>query len=109
MKKSNIFVYVELSKLIDNLTANEYLSKQNLRSQASYFQLIPSKYFSDDLFGEWESICEVVKNKGPQYDENGKIITNAVINTIDQMSQQECAAISDRIISLYEKIKREME
>jgi len=109
MKKSNIFVYIELSKLVESLTTNVLLSKQHLKAQAGYFQLIPSRYFSDNLYPEWESICNIVKHKGPKKDESGRIIQNAVANTIDQMSPQECVAVANRILLLFEKVKAEVE
>ena len=107
MKKSNIFVYIELSKFTNSLTTNLALCKQYLKSQASYFQVIPSKYFSIDLSEEWESICELVIRKGPRFDEDGQIIRSAAVNTIDQMSEQECLAVSHRIFKLHEKVKQE--
>lgn len=107
MKKSNIFVYIELSKFAENLTTNMLLCKQHLKAQASYFMLIPSKYFSVDLNSEWESICKVVGIKGPGLNEGGKVTVNAVINTIDQMSSQECLAVANRIFLLFEKVKLE--
>ncbi|WP_221391312.1 hypothetical protein [Dyadobacter sp. NIV53] len=107
MKKSNIFVYIELSKFVESLTTNMLLCKQHLKSQASYFLLIPSKYFSVNLNTEWESICHVVTKNGPGLNENGKVICNAVINTIDQMSAQECLAVANRIFLLHEQVKKE--
>ncbi|QRR00551.1 hypothetical protein [Dyadobacter sandarakinus] len=107
MRKSNIFVLIELSKLTESLTTNLLQCKENLKAQASYFQLIPSKYFSGELNREWESIYSIVSHKGPRFNERGQIIRNAIANTIDQMSSQECLMVSNRIFSLYEKVKKE--
>ena len=107
MKKSNIFVYIELSKFAENLTTNMLACKQHLKSQSSYFTLIPSKYFSVNLNSEWESICNAVSKSGPVLNEEGRIVSSAVINTIDQMSSQECLALSNRIFMLHEKVKKE--
>ena len=107
MRKSNIFVYIELSKFTESLSTNLTLCKQNLKAQASYFQVIPSKYFSVGLNSEWESICQAVKEKGPRLNEKGQIIRNAAVNTIDQMSSQECLAVANRIFRLHEKVKEE--
>lgn len=109
MDKSNIFVHIELSKFVAGLTANMPVSKQSLKSQAGYFNIIPPKYFSDGLSAEWEFITEEIKKKGPRFDENGRVVANAVTNTIDQMSAQECGAIATRIIKLNEKVKLEFE
>ena len=109
VNKSNIFVYIELSKLVSNLTANVLLSKEILKSQAGYFNIITGKYFSDALCPEWESIASELKQKGQEKDQEGKIKTNAFINTIDQMSQQDCIDMVFRITALYEKVKLELE
>ena len=107
MKKSNIFVYIELSKFAASLSTNMLLCKQHLQSQASYFQLIPSRYFSVDLNAEWESICSAVSKNVPGLNEDGKIVRNAIMNTIDQMSALECLAVANRIFMLHEKVKKE--
>ncbi|WP_090338463.1 hypothetical protein [Dyadobacter koreensis] len=109
MNKSNIFVHIELSKLVANLTTNILLSKEYLKSQAGYFNIIPPKYFSDALSPEWQSIIEVIKHKGPKLDESGRIVSNAVLNTIEQMSSEECIALAMRIISLRDKVMQEFE
>ena len=109
MNKSNIFVHIELSKLVAGLRSETILLKQSLKSQAGYFNIIPLKYFSDVLCPEWENIIEEIKHKGPKLGFDGKILVNAVTNTIDQMSVQECAALALRIMNLNEKVKLEFE
>ena len=108
MNKTNIFVYVELSKLVSNLTLNALLSKELLKQQAACFNIIAGHFFSDDLNPEWEHIVSELKQYGPAFDEEGKITANALMNTIDQMSQQNCIDMIFRISSLYEKVKLEL-
>lgn len=107
VNKSNIFVHIELSKLVANLTTNVLLSKEYLKSQAGYFNIIPPKYFSDALSPEWQNIIDSIKHKGPKLDDDGRVVVNAVLNTIEQMSSEECIAIAMRIISLRDKVKME--
>ena len=109
MNKSNIFVYIELSKLVSGLNANVLLAKNSLKLQASYFNIIPSKYFSEDLSPEWERILQQIKQHGPLLDEDGNVVMSAIANTIAQMSQQECVTIAMSIINLYEKVKLELD
>ena len=109
MKTSNIFVYLELSKLAEGLTTNVTQSKAYLKSQASYFNIIPAKYFSDDLSSEWESIVTLTKKMGPKKDEDGRIVNNAFANTISQMSPQECVSIAARVLQLNEKVKMQFQ
>lgn len=109
VNKSNIFVYTELSKLVGSLNSNILLSKQYLRSQAAYFNIIVPKYFSDSLSPEWESITIQIKKMGPKFDKDGKLTANAIINTIDQMTSEECISLAMRVISLYDKVRIEFE
>ena len=109
VNKSNIFVHIELSKLVASLTTNILLSKEFLKSQAGYFNIIPPKYFSDALSPEWQNITDAIKQKGPKVDADGRIVVNAVLNTIEQMSSEECIEIAMRIIDLRDKVKLEFE
>jgi hypothetical protein len=109
MEKSNIFVRIELSKFVGYLSKDVSLSKQQLKSQAGYFNIVLPKYFSDALSPEWENIISQVKDKGPKLDEAGRVVSHAIANTIDHMSTQECLEIVLRIMALYEKVKLEFE
>ncbi|MCF0055117.1 hypothetical protein [Dyadobacter sp. CY356] len=109
MHQSNIFVYTELSKLSAGLSTVGEQVKQNLKSQAGYFNIITPKYFSDSLIGEWEDITGQIKKYGPSIGSDGLIRANAIINTIDKMSSQECIALTNQVLSLYEKVKLEFE
>ncbi|SEJ69148.1 hypothetical protein SAMN04487995_5956 [Dyadobacter koreensis] len=109
MKKSNIFVHIELSKFARELSADSSAMKDSLKAQAGYFNIITSKYFSDMLSTEWEDIAREVKIKGPKTDEQGRVIANAVIHTIDQMSQQQCRRLVERITSLQKKVQKEFD
>lgn len=109
MSQSNIFVYTELAKLTAGLSTLSGSLKQQLKSQAGYFNIITPKYFSQNLVSEWENITQQIRKYGPSIDSEGKIQTNAILNTIDKMSQQECIVLSNRVSSLYEKVKLEFE
>ena len=109
MKKSNIFAYIELSKLVEELkvSASSGQLKQKLKSQSAYFNIIESRYFSDSLVTEWEGILSVIKQKGVKVNEDGQIVSNAVSNTIDHLSDKECEALVDKVYTLYDEVKRE--
>ncbi|WP_138483095.1 hypothetical protein [Dyadobacter bucti] len=108
MKKSNIFAYIELTKLVEELktSASEKL-KQKLRSQSAYFNIIEPRYFSEDLINEWENILTILKQKGAKVNEDGKVISNAISNTIDNLTDKECQAVVERVYTLYDKVKVE--
>jgi len=109
MKKSNIFVHIELSKFARELINQSPAFKDSLKAQAGYFNIITPKYFSDALSAEWENITREVKMKGAKTDEQGRVIASDVVNTIDQMSHQQCNSLVDRIANIQQKVKKEFE
>ena len=109
MKKSNIFAYVELSKLVEELKhagSSEKL-KEKLKAQSAYFNIIEPRYFSENLVSEWEGILYLTKQKGARTDEEGKVITNAIYNTIESFNNTECQKLVDKLYSLYDKVQSE--
>jgi hypothetical protein len=111
MKKSNIFAYIELTKLVDELKSSPDASKlkQKLKSQSAYFNIIEPRYFSEGIVGEWESILSVIKQKGAKVNEEGKVVSNAVSNTIDHLSDRECQVLVDKIEVVYAQVKQEFQ
>lgn len=107
MKKSNIFAYVEVSKLVETLQSSASPIKETLKSQAAYFNIIDPKYFSDRLVTDWTAILDSVKQHGPVIDAEGKVIMNAISNTIEKMSENECTRLKNEVLSLHEKLKKE--
>lgn len=107
MKKSNIFAFVEVSKLVETLKASASPVKETLKSQAAYFNIIDPKYFSDALVGDWAVILDMVKQHGPLLDAEGKVISNAVANTIEKMNETDCDKLKTLVFSLHDKLKKE--
>ncbi|GLU52693.1 hypothetical protein [Dyadobacter frigoris] len=105
--QSNIFVYIELDKLVENLTLNPLRSKQYLKSQAGRFGLIPIRYFSAKLSGEWLNITKTLNISEPNRHNKIKNTRNAAVDSIDQMSPQECQELTLKICDLFEKVKLE--
>jgi hypothetical protein len=111
MKKSNIFAYIELSKLAEGLRISDKAPKpkERLKSQAAYFNIIEPKYFSDDLIGDWENILGHTKKLGAKLNEEGRVVSNAVTHSIESMSETECKILVEQVNALYEKMKKEFE
>ncbi len=111
MKKSNIFAYIELSKLAEGLRSSDSTehAKDQLKSQAAYFNIIEPKYFSDDLMVEWENILGSTKKLGAKVNEEGRVVSNAVTNTIENMTNEECEVLVERVNAIYDKLKKEFE
>jgi hypothetical protein len=111
VKKSNVFAFIELSKLVETLQNDSRHAslKEKLKSQSSYFNIIDAKYFSDALIEEWTDLQKVATRLGIMRDENGFVIMNAVRHTIENMTEEECALLVKRIYTLADKVKKEFE
>lgn len=109
MKKSNIFAFIELTKLVEELKVDQSKLRQKLKSQSAYFNIIEPRYFSEGLVGEWESILAVVKQKGAKVNEEGRIVSNAVSNTIDHLTDHECVSLVERVHSIYDSVRKEFQ
>lgn len=109
MKKSNIFAFIELTKLVEELKVDQSKLRQKLKSQSAYFNIIEPRYFSEGLVGEWESILRVIKQKGAKVNEEGRVVSNAVSNTIDHLSDKECLSLVERVNSIYDSVRKEFQ
>jgi hypothetical protein len=111
MKKSNIFAYIELTKLVEELkvAGESGRLKQKLKSQSAYFNIIEPRYFSEGLVNEWETVLSVIKQKGAKLSDEGKVVSNAVSNTIDHLSDKECELLVDKVYSIYDQVKKEFQ
>ncbi len=109
MKKSNIFAFIELTKLVEELKVDQSKLRQKLKSQSAYFNIIEPRYFSEGLIGEWESILTVIKQKGAKVNEEGRIVSNAVSNTIDHLTDKECQLLVERVHSIYDSVRKEFQ
>lgn len=107
MQRSNLFAHIELSKFVSGLIPQIDECRASLIAQHSYFTIIPSRMFSDNLAPEWEDICKVVARSGPSRDDEGRIIANAIRNTLRQMDREECLAIVERLIRLQGQVAAE--
>ena len=109
MKQSNIFTYVELSKMIASLThlSNSLKIKEQLKAQGAYFNIIQPKLFSAQLSQEWEEMVGLIKKRGSQINDEGQVVLNAVNNTINNMTEEECTKFVGRLYELHSKVERE--
>jgi len=109
MKQSNIFTYVELSKMIESLSSSGSSVKlrQQLKAQAAYFNILDPKYFSEHLAQEWTDITEFIKKRGSHLNNEGRVVVNAIANTIDCLTDEECNLFVGRLYSLHDKLKNE--
>jgi ABC-type hemin transport system substrate-binding protein len=87
--------------------SNEAKIKDQLKAQSAYFNIIDPKYFSDQLSAEWTDMVRFIKKQGTALNEEGKTVLNAVNNTINEMSDEECKKFILRIYDFYDKLKVE--
>jgi hypothetical protein len=104
MQRSNIFAYIELTNFVDGLAVDPKERPASLLALHAYFNLIPSNMLSDELASEWDDICRIVSRLGPSLDASGRVIANAVKNTIRQMTSDECLSIIERVIELQQRV-----
>ncbi|WP_207507478.1 hypothetical protein [Telluribacter humicola] len=106
MKKSNIFAYVELSKLVGNLEGTPL--KERLKSQAAYFNIIESRLFSDELAKDWEAIVSSVKPAAVPTVAGDRVSLSQVAGTIEQMNEKDCQLLATRLKALHQKLEAEI-
>ncbi|MCF0055134.1 hypothetical protein [Dyadobacter sp. CY356] len=109
MKQSNIFVYIELSKMVGALSCDgdDQNLKKTLLKQSAYFRIIEPKLFPQPLQIKWEKIIKLASYKGVKQDADGRIVLSAFANTIGQWSAAECKMFVDSIVSLLSEVKKE--
>jgi len=111
MNQSNIFAYVELGKLVSVLESESQPVNlaQKLISQSAYFNIIDPKYFSDVLRDQWIRIQQNTSIKGPVVDTDGYVISNATVNTLNNLTISEIQALAEQIKKLYKSLRLEFE
>lgn len=109
MKKSNIFAFIELSKLVQEIQpyTDPVQLKSKLKSQAAYFNIIDPKYFSEDLYQEWKDIQWMASRHGRKMTDSGELLLNSNQHTFDLFSEPECVDFKKRICFLFEKVQKE--
>lgn len=109
MQRSHLFAHVELAKLASSLTDDIAECRSRLISSQTYFTLITEKMLSKSLTSEWRNICSDVSRSGPLRDSEGRVVVNAVKNTIRNMHTRECVSITKRIQEFQRKLAAELE
>ncbi|SEJ83601.1 hypothetical protein SAMN05216327_12313 [Dyadobacter sp. SG02] len=107
MKSSNIFVYLELTKFTQNLSLEISSIKSELIAQHAYFRIIPANLFSEYLSADWNSLCENVNKLGPVVDSGGRVVTNNIKHTIQNMTDTECFEIAQSLQALQQNVADE--
>ncbi len=109
MKKSNIFAYIELKKLVDNLHHPSRALKENFVLQASYFHILDPKFFSEELSPEW-NLLRTRLGYSPEKALQGQLVLKqSMRESIQSLSDAECRDIAARLSSLYARLGHEFD
>lgn len=107
MKKSNIFAYAELEKLVGNLAQTNMPLKDQIVAQSAYLHIIDSRYLSDDLAPAWDGIRTRLGYSSAQVLKGQQLAKNTMLETMTKISEEECRDIIGQINQVFEGVKRE--
>ncbi|MPR34700.1 hypothetical protein [Salmonirosea aquatica] len=107
MKKSNIFAYAELEKLVGNLLHAKSNLKEHIVAQAAYFHIIDSRYFSDELAPIWDEIRTKLGYSSTQALKGQQFLKNNMLEAMKKVSEEECREIIKQINQVFEGVKNE--
>ena len=109
MKKSNLFAYVEMQKMVSNLQRGNRCLRERLVAQAAYLLILEPKYFSDELATEWRWLrCRM------GYPERGRLRGAAALKTTVQcqlqaLSDLECQTLYFALREMFARLSAEFE
>lgn len=109
MQRSHLFAHVELGKLASSLTDDIAECRSRLISNQVYFTLVTEKMLSKKLASEWQNICSDVSRSGPLRDSEGRVVVNAVKNTLRNMHIRECVSITRRVYEFQRRLAAEFD
>ncbi|MBU1822137.1 MAG: hypothetical protein KKG00_11595 [Bacteroidetes bacterium] len=107
MKKSNIFAYTELKKLIDNLNQSGRAPRESITSQAAYFHILDPRYFSEELAPEWAGIRQRLGYSPEQAQKGQLMLKSSMQQSIEQLTEAECRDLLAQLRRVYERLSAE--
>jgi hypothetical protein len=109
MAKSNLFAYVELKKLVENLNQSQGSLKESLLTQAAYFHILDPKYFSEELAPEWVDIRRRLGYTSEEALQGQQFLKNALQETIRTIPEAECREMVAKVKKLLHRLNGELE
>lgn len=109
MKKSNIFAYVELKKLVDSLNQPERPVKEAILTQVAYFHILDPAYFSDDLAPEWKGIRDRLGYSSESATKGQQFQKNTVLESLTALTEADFQEIATRLKDIFYRLSREFE
>ncbi len=109
MKKSNIFAYVELKKLVDSLNHPERPIKDMILGQVAYFHILDPMYFSDELAPEWVDIRDQLGYSAEHAKKGQQFLKSTMMESLRDLSESDFQDIASRLKGVFTKLSDEFE
>jgi hypothetical protein len=107
-KKSNIYVFVELSRIIQKLDTNKDQLKSTLAEQAVYFHLINPKDLSNSLAPDWIAICHYVGFDGIASISNASKMKTPIREKVSQFTEADIEKFMIMLYTLHARLEAEL-
>ena len=109
MKKSNIFAYVELKKLVDSLNQPGRPVKETILTQVAYFHILDPAYFSDELAPEWMGIRTRLGYSAESAKKGQQFLKNTMLESVSKLSDKDFQEIAKGIKGVFFRLSNEFE
>jgi hypothetical protein len=108
-KKSNIFAYTELKKMIENLEKCDTDLRTTIIRQTPYFYLLEARYFSEDLAIKWTELRKRIGyfQCNTQYERN--LLRKSIYYTVRRFTEAECLGIIHQLRGIFEEVVKELD
>lgn len=107
-KKSNIYVYVELSRLIRKLETEKQDIRDTLVNQAAYFHLINPKDLSIAIASDWLSILNFIGFDGSVGISDAKMTKAPIREKVSQFTQSDIEKLMAMLHNLQTRLETEL-
>ncbi|WP_247233287.1 hypothetical protein [Telluribacter sp. SYSU D00476] len=108
MRKSNIYLLVELEKFLKALASHHHDLQKAFLVNAAYFQILEPDYFSDNLLITWKDIVRQASGLKDPFAVSAGVLKNQIMCNISQMSEQECYELAMKINNLSVAVNAEL-
>lgn len=109
MKKSNIFAYVELKKLVESLNQPERPLKEMILTQVAYFHILDPMYFSDELAPEWVGIRDRLGYSSDNAKKGQQFLKNTMLDSLSDLTESDFQEIATRLKGIFKRLSIEFE
>jgi hypothetical protein len=106
-KKNNIYVYVELTRLLQKLEMSGDDVKLTIVNQAAYFHLIDPKDLSISFASDWIAILNFVGYEGTARISNAETMRGPIREKVEKFTQEDISRLMNMMRDLHIRLKAE--